>query len=84
MAKTLFENGTPLTPEVLNRLNNPKYAMIPSNDGEIPYPPADIIPEIAALQDGLAQEAAYFQHIPVWKFLGLLPLFQIMCTRSLA
>ena len=58
MAKTLFENGTPLTPETLNRLNNPTYAENPSNDGEIPYPPANLIPEIAALQDGLAQEAA--------------------------
>lgn len=44
MAKTLFENGTPLTPELLNKLNNPTYAENPSNDGEIPYPPLQRLP----------------------------------------
>lgn len=43
MAKTLFENGTPLTPELLNKLINPVFVSDPKNDGELPYPPAAAI-----------------------------------------
>lgn len=56
MAKTLFENGTPLTPEILNRLNNPTYAETPSNDGELPYPPAQSLAKNAVTPEKLLLE----------------------------
>lgn len=55
MAKTLFENGMPLTPELLNRLNNPVYVADPKEDGEIPYPPA-----AAILDDSIVAEKLHF------------------------
>lgn len=55
MAKTVFENGTPLTPELLNRLNNPVYAENPSNDGEIPFPPVTYLDGIVARIADLAR-----------------------------
>lgn len=56
MAKTLFENGTPITPELLNKLNNPTYAENPSNDGEIPYPPARALADEAVTPEKLSLE----------------------------
>lgn len=40
MAKTNFIDGSPVTPAFLNAINNPTYSESPSENGEIPFPPA--------------------------------------------
>lgn len=40
MAKTNFVDGSPVTPAFLNAINNPIYSENPSQNGEIPFPPA--------------------------------------------
>lgn len=40
MAKTNFVDGSPVTPAFLNAINNPTYSENPSQNGEIPFPPA--------------------------------------------
>lgn len=36
--KTIFKNGDPLVPELVNALNNPRYSVDPQEDGELPFP----------------------------------------------
>jgi hypothetical protein len=40
MSKTNFIDGSPVTPAFLNAINNPIYKESPSENGEIPFPPA--------------------------------------------
>lgn len=40
MTKTVFVDGTPVTPAFMNAINNPTYSPNPQNNGELPFPPA--------------------------------------------
>lgn len=40
MSKTNFIDGSPVTPDFLNAINNPTFSENPSENGEIPFPPA--------------------------------------------
>ena len=40
MSKTVFIDGSPVNPAFLNAINNPTFSENPSENGEIPFPPA--------------------------------------------
>jgi len=63
--KTIFKNGDPLVPELINALNNPRFSVDPQEDGEIPFPKIGEVEGLNSALQALANSIAGYQPVYV-------------------